>query len=83
MGHCKNEARELDCLCCRQVNAMLISWSAREASPHVDFMGNCLTVSYTYLLYLPSRWVFLFVSGTAERNKHAGESKVLSFSSWF
>ena len=23
--HCKNEAREIDCLCCREVNAMLIA----------------------------------------------------------
>ena len=24
-GHCKNEAREIDCLCCRVVGAMLIA----------------------------------------------------------
>ena len=24
-GHCKNEAREIDRLCCREVNAMLIA----------------------------------------------------------
>ena len=24
-GHCKNEAREIDCLCCRVVDAMLIA----------------------------------------------------------
>ena len=24
-GHCKNEAREIDCICCREVNAMLIA----------------------------------------------------------
>ena len=24
-GHCKNESREIDCLCCREVNAMLIT----------------------------------------------------------
>ena len=24
-GHCKNEAREIDCLCCREVNAMFIA----------------------------------------------------------
>ena len=23
--HCKNEAREIDCLCCREVDAMLIA----------------------------------------------------------
>ena len=62
--HCKNEAREIDCLCCREVNVMfffrLKSWSAREASRHVDFMGNCLTVSHTFLLYLPRIWVLSF-----------------------
>ena len=24
-GRCKNETREIDCLCCREVNAMLIA----------------------------------------------------------
>ena len=24
-GHCKNEAREIDCLCCSEVDAMLIA----------------------------------------------------------
>ena len=24
-GHCKNEVREIDCLCCREVDAMLIA----------------------------------------------------------
>ena len=24
-GHCKNEAREIDCLCCREMNAILIA----------------------------------------------------------
>ena len=38
----------------------LKSRSAREASRHVDFIGNCLTVSHKYLLHLPRRWVFLF-----------------------
>ena len=23
-GHCKNEARDIDCLCCREMDAMLI-----------------------------------------------------------
>ena len=50
----------------------LKSRSARETSPHADFMGNCLTVSNTCLLYLPRRWIFLFVPGVTERNEHAG-----------
>ena len=24
-GHCKNEVREIDCLCCREVDAMLVA----------------------------------------------------------
>ena len=45
--------------------------SLREASHHVDFMGNCqATVTHTSLLYLPRRWVF-FSSWLAERNEHA------------
>ena len=34
-GHCKNEAREIDCLCCQEIDAMLIALakiSAREGS---------------------------------------------------
>ena len=48
----------------------LKSRSAREASHHADFKGNCTTVSHTCLLYLPSRLVFVFVSSLAERNEH-------------
>ena len=50
----------------------LKSRSARKAFRHADFMGNCLTVSHKCLLYLPRRWVFLFVPGVAERHEHAG-----------
>ena len=31
-GHCKNETREIDCLCCREVDAMLIA-SAKIPEP--------------------------------------------------
>ena len=49
-GHCNNEAREIDCLCCRKVDAVLIA-SAKileyeEASHHAAFMGNSSTVSH-------------------------------------
>ena len=76
MRTCKNEARKIDCLCCRKVNAMLIA-SAKipehEGSISLcSFMGNCLTVSYKCLLHLPRRLAFLLVLGVAERNEHAG-----------
>ena len=39
--HCKNEAREIDCLSCREVNAMLIASAiiteCEEGSRHADF----------------------------------------------
>ena len=48
-GHCKNEAREIDCLCCREVNAMLI------ASAKILEREGSLTVSHASLLHLPRR----------------------------
>ena len=49
--HCINDAREIDCLCCREVDAMLIVWlkseGTKEASCHPAYMGICLTISHT------------------------------------
>ena len=59
--------RWMQCLLLR-----LKSRSAREASHHAAFMGNCPTVSHTCYIYLPSRLVFLSVPGVAERNEHTG-----------
>ena len=39
---------------------------------HSGFMGNCLTVSHTCLLYLPRRLAFPSAPGVAERNEHSG-----------
>ena len=54
-GHGKNEAREIDCLCCREVDAMLIAsakiqeWKRSILTP--SFYGQlCLT--FTCLMYL-------------------------------
>ena len=44
--HCRNEVREMDCLCCREV-LRLKSQSAKEAYRHPAFMGNCPTFSHT------------------------------------
>ena len=50
-GHYKNEAGEIDFLCCRKVDTMLIAsvkfQSAREISRHPAFMGICPTISHT------------------------------------
>ena len=52
--HCINAAREIDCLCCREVDAMLIvrlkSQGTKEASCHPAYMGICLTISHTLAL---------------------------------
>ena len=52
-GHCRNEAREIDCLYCREieVDAMLII-SAKIQKCEVSisppaFMGYCSTISHT------------------------------------
>ena len=52
-GHCKNEAKETDCLCSREVEVdpMLINsakFPQREGSisPFRFFTGNCLTISH-------------------------------------
>ena len=50
----------------------LKSWGTSKVYHLADFMGNCLTVSHTCLLYLPRRCVFLFVPGVAKRNEQAG-----------
>ena len=52
-GHCKNEATEIDCLCCREieVDAMLIILTkipqCEESISLPAFMSYCLTISRT------------------------------------
>ena len=64
--HCRNEAREIHCLCCREVNTMLIASAKipeREgASHHADCMGDCPTVNHRCLLYQPRISFFFFCS---------------------
>ena len=50
-GHLKNEAREIDCLCCREVAAKLLA-SAKilereEVSRHPAFIGIYPTINHT------------------------------------
>ena len=47
-------------------------YSAKGASLHQAFMGNCPTISHMFSPYVTSRSVLLFVSGVTEQN----ESKV-------
>ena len=73
-GYCKKEAREIDCLCCIEGNAMLIAsakFLEREGSIS-PFMSNFPTISHTCYPYLPSRRVLLFAPDVAKRNKNAG-----------
>ena len=51
-GYCNNEARDIDCICCRELDQCLLlrlkSQSATEESHHLAFMGICPTISHTY-----------------------------------
>ena len=49
----------------------LKSRSARGASIHRAFIGNCPTISHKCQPLFPRRWVLLFVSGEAEQDKNA------------
>ena len=54
-GHCKNEAREIDCLCCRELDTMLIaSASILVRRGSIAFVDIWPTVSHASLLYLPT-----------------------------
>ena len=56
----------------KQMQCLLLqlkSRSAREASRHLAFIGNCPNISHTCQPYLPCRRVLLFVSGVTEQNK--------------
>ena len=50
--HCKNEAREIDCHCCKEVDAMLIASAKipeREgASCYPAFMAICSIISHMH-----------------------------------
>ena len=43
-GHFKNEAGDINCLCCREVDAMLLA----PAKIHPVFMAIYPTISHTY-----------------------------------
>ena len=51
--------------------------SKSGVSCHPAFMGNCLTISHTCELYLPSRWVHLLFLVLLKEIRILGESKVL------
>ena len=64
--HCKNEVRDIDCFCCREVDVMLF------ASAKIPKCEGSPTFSHTCYPYLPSRCVLLFLPGVAEGNEDAG-----------
>ena len=47
----------------------LKSWSAKAASHHPAFTGNCPTISHTCQPYLSRKWVLLFVLVVSEQNE--------------
>ena len=70
-GYCNNEARDIDCICCTELDAMLIATAKiperEESNTPSSFYGRL-----PYQLYLPDIRVLLLVPGVAERNKKAG-----------
>ena len=69
--HCKNEARERDCLCCRDVDAMLIA-SAKiiEYEETISPSGVCPTISHTFSLI--SGYMSSFFGSWCSRTKEGG-----------
>ena len=67
--HCKNEAKEIDCLCSREVDAMHIALAEMVehlggggASCHPAFMGICrLLVTRVSFIYLVDEFFFWFL----------------------
>ena len=81
-GHCNNEAREIDCLCWREMGAMLTASAKitqREGSiSPCNFMGICrMLVTRVSLIYLVDE--FFFVPDVAEQNEEAGWIKSFIF----
>ena len=75
-GYCKSEAKEIDCFCYREMDAMLFALvkipeykgSILQSSFYRHF---CPIISHTCQPYLLSRWV-LSVRGVAKRNENHG-----------
>ena len=55
-GHCKNEAKEIDRLCCREVNAMLIA--SAKIQKHERSISS---FSFYRLIYVEDEFLFLFL----------------------
>ena len=81
-GNCKNEAREIDCIWCRDVDVMLIALAKileREGniSP-CSFYKQRLLVTRVSFTYLVDEFFFLFLV-KLNKMRTLGESKTLSF----
>ena len=59
-GYRNNEARDIDYICCRELDHYLLLWlksqSTREESHHATFMGICPTISHNKVGF-----IFLFL----------------------
>ena len=70
--------REIDCLCCREVKAMLVA----STKFHLVMQILWVTVTRVCFIYLGGEFFFLVLRQLNEMNT-LGESKVLSVSFWF
>ena len=76
---CKSVATFAESFC---LFLRLKSGSAREASDHSAFMGNCQTISHRFsLIYLVDQFFFLFLV-QLNKMRMLGASKVLPFCFW-
>ena len=68
----QNKAKEIDCLCCREVDAMLIAlvWASAQ-----------ILVTRIKLIYLVDEFFYWFLVQLNE-TRRLGESKFLSFCFW-
>ena len=67
-GHCKNEERKIDCLCCREVDAMLIASAKipelqrKHLAIPLLWVSARLIVIRVSLIYLVDEFIFLFLA---------------------
>ena len=86
-GHCNNKARDVDCICCRELNAMLycFGYNPRAQGKHLTIQllwaYARLLVTRISLIQLIDEFFFWFLV-QLNKTKRLYEYKVLSFCFW-
>ena len=84
-GHCKNEAREIDCLCCRELDAILNT--SAKIPEHKGNISPCSFYGHppdyqSHVLALSTKWVSYSFCSWNRKKRRLSEFKVLSFCFW-